>query len=411
MDVVDLFAGPGGVDEGLRLLGVTDVVGIEWDADACATAEAAGHHRVQADVAELDPHDHPADGLWASPPCQAWSMAGKRTARADQARLGHHVEKCRGGWTPYSPYDYADARTPLVLEPLRWADVLRPRWLALEQVPPVLDLWGHYADVLRGWRYAVWCGVLNAADYGVPQTRRRAILMARRDGPVAPPEPTHAQHPEPAGLFGGAKLPWVTMAQALGWDDGRTAAPMRGAGMLERHGERRAHPMGEPAPTVRANGGGNATPGWQWQFVAAGETGEGRPRDPDESPAATLSGKGTAYWVNGNQEHCAVRSQDEPAPTIHFGHRTNDVKWVHERPSTSVCADPRIGRPGHKDREDGEQQFAEDAVRVTVEQAAILQGFPESYPWQSSKTSQFAQVGNAVPPPLAAAICGELVEP
>lgn len=380
--ITDLFAGPGGVDEGLRLLGVTDVVGIEWDADACSTAEAAGHERVQADVAELDPHDHPAEGLWASPPCQAWSMAGKRTAQADQARLGRHVEKCRGGWKPYAPADYADPRTPLVLEPLRWADALCPRWLALEQVPPVLDLWGHYADVLRGWGYAVWCGVLNAADYGVPQTRRRAILMSRRDGPVEPPEPTHAQHPEPEGLFGAATLPWVTMAEALDWPEARW-------GWVRPDGEHRSHTTAAPAPTVC----GARAPQWQPRqgaggyFVAAGETGEGRPRDPDESPAATLSAKGTAYWV-------------------------------HERPATSVCADPRLSPPGYRGRPDDyaddgtylAERSMDNAVRVTVEQAAVLQGFAADYPWRGSKTSRFAQVGNAVPPPLAAAVCGELVE-
>lgn len=53
--IIDLFAGPGGWDQGLRMLGRTDVVGIEWEKWACATARAAGHRRAQADVAALDP--------------------------------------------------------------------------------------------------------------------------------------------------------------------------------------------------------------------------------------------------------------------------------------------------------------------------------------------------------------------
>ncbi len=53
--ILDLFAGPGGWDEGLRLLGVTDVLGIELDRDACAVAEAAGHRRIQVDVTAANP--------------------------------------------------------------------------------------------------------------------------------------------------------------------------------------------------------------------------------------------------------------------------------------------------------------------------------------------------------------------
>lgn len=462
--VVDLFAGPGGADEGMRAAGVTDVLGVEWDADACATAEAAGHERVQGDVAELDPREFACEGLWASPPCQAWSMAGNRAAVADQERLGRHAEACRGGWVPYDAADYADERTPLVLEPLRWVDALRPRWVVCEQVPPVLDLWAHYADVLRGWGYHAWAGVLRAEEYGVPQTRQRAFLIARRDRPVVPPTPTHTRY-DPrkpdngrlapsAGLFGGELKPWVAMADALDW--GPTGAPsptiapgkdvdggnryrqhvaarggngwvakaQRGSGLTERYGERPARTADEPAPTLRANGGGNASPGWAWQ------------------------------WVNGNQEHAAVRSEDEPAPTIHFGHRTNEVtwvmrspgntrpnesearqrpdgvtrdadapartldgtagSWVWERPATTVQGDPRVFQPGGHIAYDGRDNSkmvgrSEDAVRVTVEEAAVLQGFPADYPWRGSRTSQFSQVGNAVPPPLAAAIVATLV--
>lgn len=53
--IIDIFAGPGGWDEGLLTLGRSDVIGIEWEKYACATARAAGHRRAQADVSKLDP--------------------------------------------------------------------------------------------------------------------------------------------------------------------------------------------------------------------------------------------------------------------------------------------------------------------------------------------------------------------
>ena len=62
----------------------------------------------------------------------------------------------------------------LLAEPMRWLAGLRPGWVCLEEVPDVLPLWKQYALYLQQWGYNTWTGVLNAADYGVPQTRKRA---------------------------------------------------------------------------------------------------------------------------------------------------------------------------------------------------------------------------------------------
>jgi DNA (cytosine-5)-methyltransferase 1 len=104
---------------------------------------------------------------------------------------------------------------------------------------------------------------------------------------------------------------------------------------------------------------------------------------------------------------------DEPAPAITGGGSAAGsgngagLMWVQERPATTVQGDPRIGRPGHKDRDKGEAQFEVDSVRITVQEAAVLQSFPAGYPWQGTKTAQFTQVGNAIPPLLALHVLAE----
>ena len=201
--VVDLFAGLGGWDHAARQLGL-DPLGIEWNADACATREAVGLRTLHADIAALDPADFaPCEGLIASPPCQDFSVAGKGAGRDGE-------------------------RGQLVDEVMRWTDALRPRWVACEQVPPVLPIWREFAHRMEGWGYRCWTGLLSSERYGVPQTRERAILMASLDFTPQPPAPTHQEyrHGEPArrevGLFGDLE-PWVSMAEALGW--GMTERP------------------------------------------------------------------------------------------------------------------------------------------------------------------------------------------
>jgi DNA (cytosine-5)-methyltransferase 1 len=102
--------------------------------------------------------------------------------------------------------------------------------------------------------------------------------------------------------------------------------------------------------------------------------------------------------------NAARRKADEPAPTILFGHDAATAGWVRERPATTVACDARIAPAGHHTRQ------MQDAIRITVPEAATLQGFPPEYPFQGSRTKQFEQVGNAIPPPLALAILRQLVD-
>jgi DNA (cytosine-5)-methyltransferase 1 len=320
-DVVDLFAGPGGWSVACKRLGLTEL-GLEHDDAACRTRYAAGHHTWQVDVTTVDPCTFRGTrGLIASPPCPDWSRAGRRAGRSGET-----------GWL----VDLVPA----------WVDKIHPTWVACEQVPDALPVWREHAELYRRRGYSVWCGVLEAERYGVPQTRDRAILIASTERAAQPPDPTHQRYvpgiAQGAGdecqtsLLGPGLAPWVSMADALGWDQPRQLNPGR------------------------------------------------TPSQPNRR----------CYEIT------------EPAPTIAFGH--DAASWVWERPATTVCGDPRIGAPGHRDREGGEAQFENDAVRVTVPEAAVLQSFPADYPWQGTKTKQFEQIGNAVPPLLAEAILTQL---
>lgn len=265
LDAVDLFAGPGGWSQGVRALGLTEV-GLEWDAAACATRAAAGHLTIRTDVAVYPPEPFRgrARGLIGSPPCTPFSLAGHGRGRAEAVHLHAAIEACRNGWVDPGR-EWLDPATPLVLEPLRWVWIQRPEWVALEQAPSVRPLWDHMARILTGWGYSATAGVLNSADYGAPQTRRRAILVARRGAPARLPEPTHAESAEP-GLF--ALQPWRTMAEALGWDpaDGRRLNP----GMTATQPNRRLYDLTEPAPTIAF---GHDRANWRW--LRPGEEGRG----------------------------------------------------------------------------------------------------------------------------------------
>lgn len=394
-EVLDLFAGPGGWDVGARGLGL-EPLGVELDTDACATREAAGLRTLQADVAALDPHTFaPVEGLIASPPCQSFSTAGKGGGLVDTPLVDRCLHDLAAGRDTRGELvaRMEDRRSLLVVEPLRFALALRPEWVALEQVPGVLPLWETLAELLRAEGYGAWCGILNSADYGVPQTRRRAILIARRGEKVAPPEPTHA---DPATGLSMFAAPWVSMAEALGWcDTDLVGFPRRADAPSSEPG---AHTVTIDGTDYRARDLRNAAlPAFNltekarsWRrIVYDRRPGPGQrvnPR-PADQPAPTLTAEGMAHGVhvwryrNDCRTNATERSLYDHAPTVTVGNAAAQ----------------------HFVAPDGE------TVRVLLQEASVLQGFPHDHPWQGSRSSAFRQVGNAIPPPLAQAVLAAVV--
>ena len=410
--------------------------------------------------------------LIASPPCQAWSMAGKREGLRDQRRV---FDLC-GTWaadpTAPRPEEWIDERSPLAAEPMRWAATLRPELMAWEQVPPVLDLWSHCAQLLGAMGYSTWTGILSAERYGVPQTRKRAILLASRVSTVHPPMPTHQAYVagEPARhdfTLEGEILPWISMAEALGW----TGEPIRWDSRTKFAQAERT--TDDPAATLTAQGLAKGRDVWRVGFPRKADNGEAtengyRERDfrDETEPAFTVTDKArSAIKMRANgQENGTERGADEPAPTIKGGHdsgdrvwmrmgdrvqpgggnkprpadepsatlgtRTDLAEWTEERPaptivgtrrsdegmivgrqlpegegrnvggrnwtgdpkdpnwpngrpSTTLTGDPRVPRPGHHGTPDEGDRYGgpqmRNAVRVTTEEASILQSFPPDY--------------------------------
>ncbi|MFE7295093.1 DNA cytosine methyltransferase [Streptomyces sp. NPDC057579] len=227
--IVDLFAGPGGLDVAAEKLGVA-TVGVEWDAAACTTRRAAGLETVEGDVRDYGPSHFPeADVLAGGPPCQTFTVAGSGAGRRALDDVLRFVKRmvAREDREEIAK-DLAgleDVRTGLVLEPLRWAleaiddsDNKPYRAIVLEQVPAVLPVWEAYAEALRGEGYSVDCGLLRTEAYGVPQTRKRAVLIARMGQEVVSlPAPTHRTYRKGVAREEGdsSLLPWRTMADVL----------------------------------------------------------------------------------------------------------------------------------------------------------------------------------------------------
>lgn len=368
MTVVDLFAGPGGWDEGIKPLGIRPF-GYEWDTAACETGRAAGHIRIQEDIAQLSPtklHPNGIEGLIASPPCQGFTLAGKGLGRRDTELLLEVIQ----GATPGNIDAIIDAlhnkmnddRSVLALEPLRWALQLVPTWMAWEQVAPVLPLWEACAAVLRNHGWSVETGRIQAEQYGVPQTRRRAILVARRDGKDARfPTPTHSKYHSrnPEKLDPGVEK-WVSMAEALqasaediaNWQQ-RSNYSAGGRGRTAQERGRTTRSLEEPSVTLTSKG-------FQWQPVAAVE---------------------------------------------------GDTSWAYRRPSPTIVgsfAPDVVAAPGWRKAGDGPRQKQPGSIKVSVEEAAVLQSFPADYPFQGSRTAKYRQVGDAVPPLLAWHIVKEI---
>ncbi len=363
--VLDLFAGPGGLDVGGHALGIPSL-GIEWDKSACLTRYAAGLDTLHADVSavrrdafeSLPPE---INVLAGGPPCQTYSVAGKGAGRKALNEVKDYIKRLMAGDSDEEIdkdlESLSDPRTAMVLEPLRYAIQAtrspnrenRPYdVIVLEQVPAVEALWDHYAMVLEdtglpdGTKYKVVVSLLRTETYGVPQTRSRAVLIARRVGLGEPllPKPTHRAY-EPKE--------WKRR-------NDQAAAQVHQPTL---YGET------APEPDVRQEEGDDPL---SWRSMG----------EVLAAPPGTHPGRTTPFLVrsnygsSGHPGRRGVRTDQQPAATV-TGRISRFVVFEHL-----------------------DEDIVYEGPRFSMNEAGILQSFPPDYPW--SGTARAQQVGNAVPP-------------
>jgi len=241
---VDLFAGAGGLSLGLKMAGWQTKVASDYDAQACETYKHNFQdvEVVQGDVRKIDwtPLRNKIDLVAGGPPCQPFSVAGNQRAAEDVRDM--------------------------LPEFVRAVDEIQPSLFLMENVAGLvasrhLDYFNQKIQLLRQLGYDVDFKVLNAADYGVAQERRRVIVIgSRRLKPIFP-HPTHgspqrafvsAQEALAEAPYDEPNLAIVTYAKSP------VLRPSPWAGMLVNGGGRPIN-LEEPSQTIPASAGGNRT--------------------------------------------------------------------------------------------------------------------------------------------------------
>lgn len=382
------FTGGGGADVGAVAAGLIPVGGVEYRPDIAYVYEANfGHPLTIAPVQDVDYAEVAA--RLPGPVCHHHASPSCKNASVVNANAGETDE------------DIAAA-----LGVIRALEAFRPVVFTLENVRAYakFDAYARIVAALRRLGYGMRAAILNAADYGVPQTRERLILRAVRgadDWCVALPTPTHQETPPPEaqmGLWDVPALPrWVGWYAAIAdlvdtlpasefapWQLARLPESIAGSVLVEGNTPTVRAPLvaiaDEPRWTVRAAEG----KGMPRAFIVSNaktEYSDGL-RDGDEpmlSVTTQMAGRVRAWLVDGDGNRSrepTLLTGDDPAMTVQA--------WHGRRPSSSPRAWLAAGR----------------VVKMTPRALARFQSFPDTYRLPDKPALACEIVGNAVPPLL-----------
>lgn len=334
--VCDFFCGCGGTSEGLRSAGLTIAAGVDCDAVAGATYR---HNFREAEFFEADIRRLRTDALdqavplstdalmfAACAPCQPYSTLrrGKQLASEDRT---------------------------LLLRLLPFVERLRPSVILVENVPgmqavPGRSTWSRFLRELARLGYFRTWDIVDCRNYGVPQRRRRLVLLASRLGPIELPPPTHGPGLRPFTTVGD----WISGLPPLRAGERDCADPNHWAGGLG------------PLNLER---------------IQALKEGQGRENWPDH------------LWLDC---HRGRRGHEDVYGRLH---RQRSAPVL-----TTKCTDITNGRFGHPTQDRG----------LSVREAACLQTFPRTFHFVGGLRQMTQQVGNAVPVLLAERIGKHVLE-
>jgi DNA (cytosine-5)-methyltransferase 1 len=332
LTAIDICSGPGGVTTGYKAAGIRVLAAVDTDAAARATY-AANHPEVKLLADDLSKLDPPAllrltglepgdlDILTACVPCQTFSS------------LARQVRK-------------RDPRNKLVLRIACFVEVLKPRAVVVENVPQLRSDRRFRLLVcrLRRYGYGVWFDVVDAADFGVPQRRRRLVLIAIRGECDEDVPRLSVCNPKLKGF-----LRHRTVRDVL---------------RLVRRRARR-DPLAQPRTNYP-------------------------PLVAERIASIPVNGGSRTSLAEDLQLPCHSRIKSRGA-----GSSYGRMKYEDVAPTlTTRCVTPACGRFLHPQANRA----------ITLREAACFQTFPLAYVFKGGTMAVQSQIGNAVPPRLSRAI-------
>ncbi|PYF00956.1 DNA (cytosine-5)-methyltransferase 1 [Rhizobium sp. PP-F2F-G38] len=338
--VYDFFSGCGGTSEGLRAAGMKPVMGLDIDHEAMSTyaRNFKDSKAVRRNVCGL----------------QTWELEHLFEQERTSPVLFSACAPCQPFSRQNRQRKSQDSRISLLAELGRFVRRFRPELILIENVPGIQyfseDEEGPLSQLfslLDECGYFHTCQTVEAENYGVPQTRRRLVVIASLFGPFTFPAPTHGSE-----NFGE---PVVTVRKAI------AHLPAIAAGVshdnVQNH---RACRLSEKnLERIRAVTEGGDRRSWSDHLKLDCHVG-----------------------VKGYTDVYGRMSWDRPSPSL-----------------TTRCISLSNGRFGHP-----EQDRA-----ISVREAACIQTFPETFEFMGSVNSMARQIGNAVPPRLAEVIGRALI--
>ncbi|MCY4213013.1 MAG: DNA cytosine methyltransferase [Gammaproteobacteria bacterium] len=349
LTAVDIFSGAGGLTVGMKRAGFRVVAAVELEHHSFATYKA----------------NHPDVRCLNQDITTVSGSTLLQTTGTDRLDLLAGCPPCQGFTSLTAKYrDREDPRNKLVLEMARLAEAMQPRAIMMENVPGLTRKGEALYDELRlrlkALDYQLTEGIVQVADYGVPQFRRRLVLLGGRGFDIPLPAATHSR------TSVGNLAPWRTVREAI------TGMP-------------------EPVTLAKAKAKGRVEPS-DWHIVR-----QLSPTNVERIKAAQAG----RTWT-GIPEH--LRPKCHRGNYVGFTNVYGRMEW--DRPSPTItggCTTFSKGRFGHPEAD----------RTISVREAALLQTFPIHYLLDTSYMDHACNmIGNALPCDFAEALsrqCGEVL--